>query len=136
MYLTYEEYQQMGGTLDETAFNDLEFEAECVINYYTFNRLKKETSWGKEVKLCMMYLIKNIQIGRNALDGSASNDTSAKSIASQSNDGVSISYNVLSQADIVDEAKKQQETTIHRYLNGVVNSLGQLVLYRGLYPNE
>jgi len=26
--------------------------------------------------------------------------------------------------------------TINKYLYGVKNSLGQLVLYRGIYPNE
>ena len=35
MYLTYIEYQNMGGTLAETAFTDIEFEAETIINYYT-----------------------------------------------------------------------------------------------------
>ena len=28
MYLSYLEYQEYGGTLDETAFNDLEYDAE------------------------------------------------------------------------------------------------------------
>jgi hypothetical protein len=32
MYLTYSEYQDMGGTLDEVTFNDLEFEAEALVN--------------------------------------------------------------------------------------------------------
>ena len=39
MYLAYEDYQNMGGTLDETAFNDFEFEAETIVDWYTFNRL-------------------------------------------------------------------------------------------------
>ena len=41
MYLTYEEYQAYGGQLDETSFNDLEYDAESTVNWYTFNRLKK-----------------------------------------------------------------------------------------------
>ena len=31
MYLTYEEYQNMGGTLDEATFDDYAFEAEAKI---------------------------------------------------------------------------------------------------------
>ena len=34
MYLTYADYQNMGGTLDETAFNDFEYEAETIVNWY------------------------------------------------------------------------------------------------------
>ena len=57
MYLTYAEYQTMGGTLDETTFNDLEFEAEATVNWYTFNRLKNDTTFPEELKRLMKYLI-------------------------------------------------------------------------------
>ena len=137
MYLTYEEYQNMGGTLDETAFNDVEFEAESIINYYTFNRLKNEEEQPNEVKMLMMYLIRNILTARNSMESSTSaGEVSDKTIASQSNDGVSVSYNVLSQKDILDANAVNRFSAIHRDLNGVKNSLGQLVLYRGIYPNE
>ena len=136
MYLTYEEYQNMGGNLDATTFADIEFEAESIINYYTFNRLKNEEEQSTEVKMCMMYLIRNINTARNAMDSSSSEDVSGKAIASQSNDGVSVSYNTLSQKDILEATNINQVSAIHRYLNGVKNSLGQLVLYRGIYPNE
>ena len=42
MYLAYPEYEEYGGTLDEATFRDLEFDAETEINWYTFNRLKKD----------------------------------------------------------------------------------------------
>ena len=45
MYLTYDEYQNMGGTLVETTFEEYEFTAECIVNWYTFNRLTKETTY-------------------------------------------------------------------------------------------
>ena len=38
-----------------------------------------------------------------------------------------------------DELKRMQDelqTTIQMYLNGVKNSLGQKLLYRGIYPGE
>ena len=42
MYLTYSEYQALGGGLPEQEFNNLELKAETLINWYTFNRLTKE----------------------------------------------------------------------------------------------
>ena len=39
-YLTYAEYRSLGGTLDITPFNLLEFEARRKIDIRTFNRLK------------------------------------------------------------------------------------------------
>ena len=57
MYLTYSEYQDFGGTLDETSFNDLEYDAESTVNWYTFNRLQKP-EWAailetEELKRCV-----------------------------------------------------------------------------------
>ena len=57
MYLTYAEYQSMGGTLTENIFNDYEFRAESLINYRTFNRLVNETSFPMKVKRLVKYII-------------------------------------------------------------------------------
>ena len=138
MYLTFEEYQSMGGTLDETAFDDFEFEARTQIDWYTFNRLQNETTLPEAVKRCMYSLIKLLQDKQQAmLVGGVSADGSTQAgIASQSNDGVSVSFNTLSARDLVDMSKGVIEDTVQRYLQGVMNSLGQKVLYRGVYPNE
>lgn len=138
MYLTYLEYQEMGGTLDESAFLDLEFQARSQIDWYTFNRLRNEVVYPEEVKRCIYRLI-SILSGLNdvmGINGSADENNVNKAIVSQSNDGVSISYNVLSAQDMVQNLKEQCIETINRYLQGVVNSLGQKVLYRGVYANE
>ena len=153
MYLTYAEYQNMGGTLDETTFNDFEFEAECVINWYTFDRLKKDTEFPTEVKRCMNELIKLAKLKADAMNlgsqttqttdgqGNTTTVTTLSSIASQSNDGVSISYNTVSASQVFDKLSpftkgSEIESTVKMYLQGVVNSLGRKVLYRGIYPNE
>lgn len=138
MYLTYEEYQNMGGTLDSTAFADFEFEASTQIDWYTFNRLQKDSTFPEAVKRCDYALIKMLQDRREAmLVGSTSADgTTQAGIASQSNDGVSVSFNTLSARDLVDLSKTEIEGLIQRYLQGVVNSLGRKVLYRGVYPDE
>lgn len=139
MYLTYAEYQNMGGTLDEATFNDFEFEAEALVNWYTFNRLKNDTEFPAELKRLMKHLINLAMLKANTLGSSGEEDSSAaaaKTIASQSNDGVSISYNVLSAKDLMDSIKTESAGAINMYLQGVMNEAGRLLLYRGVYPNE
>ncbi len=138
MYLTYEEYQNMGGTLDDTTFADLEFEARAKIDWWTFNRLKNEESYPEEVKRCVYKLIQLIQQAQaaSALDGESEDSGSTAGVASMSNDGVSISYNVMSASQAVELASKEMDTCIRQYLGDVRDSLGRKVLYRGLYPGE
>lgn len=139
MYLTYEEYQSMGGTADETTFDNLEFEARSKIDWWTFNRLKNEEFYPEEVQRCMFKIISLIQQKQaaSALDGEGQGSSaSTAGIASMSNDGVSISYNVMNAAQAAEEASAEIESCIRQYLGDVKNSLGQKVLYRGLYPGE
>ena len=144
MYLSFAEYQSMGGTLTQTTFNDFEFEAETVVDWYTFGRLKKfnPSDYPEALKKCMYHIIKLIE-NQAVLNGMATASTSSASdagvmttIASQSNDGVSVSYNVLSAKDLLDSNTKSVEQTIRRYLSYVVDSLGRKVLYRGIYDDE
>ena len=139
MYLLYSEYVNMGGALDETLFNELEFEAETQVDWYTFNRLQNETELPERLKRCMYALINLIYKVQQASllgdDGSGDSSINA-AVASQSNDGVSISYNVVSASEAVELSKQEIEGTIQKYLQGVMNSLGRKVLYRGLYPGE
>ena len=140
MYLTYEEYQNMGGTMDSTTFSEFEFEARCKIDWWTFNRLKNEESYPEEVKRCMYKIIKLLQqvAEASAVDGEGGDSSSSAvaGVASMSNDGVSISYNVLSASQAVEMANDEIGTCIQQYLGDVRNSLGRKVLYRGLYPGE
>lgn len=138
MYLTYEEYIQMGGTLEETAFEELEFEARTQIDYWTFNRLSNDTTFPEAVKRCMYKLITLLNDQQQALAASipATTDSTNAGIMSQSNDGVSITYNMLSAHEIVETVQDKIKTTINQYLTNVRNSLGRKVLYRGVYGNE
>lgn len=138
MYLSYAEYQAMGGTLDEATFDDYSFEAEAKINWYTFNRLKKDTTFPEEVKRCEYRLIKLLQdMAKATADGADTDGTGlVAGIASQSNDGVSVSYNTLSAKDMLETAEAQIQKTIDQYLSYVTNELGKKLLYRGMYPDE
>lgn len=138
MYLTYNEYIEYGGTLEESAFEQLEFEARAKIDYWTFNRLQKDDVYPEAVKRCMFKLIQLIEDRQKAMmlnpviqEGSVNTG-----IVSESNDGVSTSYNILSAHDLVDISQKEFEATIRMYLDGIRNSLGHRLLYRGVYPNE
>lgn len=85
-YLTYEEYVQLGGTLDETPFNILELEAQKNIDKYTFGRLKNLEQQINEVKVCIYKLI-------NLIDTYNAYENQNKSVSSENTDGYSISYN-------------------------------------------
>lgn len=139
MYLTFEEYVEMGGTLDATTFSDIAYEAESYIDWYTFNRLWNEPEIPERVKTCVYHIIglmqKEMDLDSKA-DATDSEQTGTGQIASQSNDGVSISYNIISAKDAIEMARKDVDNTIKRYLQGVTNSLGRKLLYRGIYPDE
>ena len=61
-YLTYEEYRALGGTLDLTPFNLLEFEARRNVDMWTDNRLVnlENSDIPNEVKLCIFKIVNSI----------------------------------------------------------------------------
>jgi hypothetical protein len=81
-YLTYAEYQGLGGTLVQVPFNLLEFKARKKIDLETNNRLITLETQKQEVKLCINEMI-NKYIEYSKSDG----------VSSESTDGYSISYN-------------------------------------------
>lgn len=135
MYLTYEEYTTMGGTLDEATFNNFEFEAEVFINWITFNRLKNEDTQSDEVKRTVYSLINLLMTKHSILSGSEGNSSDAPAV-SMENDGVSVTYSTLSGAELFDKLSVDARNIVLRYLNGVKNSQGKIVTYRGLYEDE
>ena len=140
MYLTYEAYTNMGGTLDETTFNEYEFTAESLIDWYTFNRLQKETEYPDKLSRLMYELIKYIQMREDALNNNITDsegNIKTGGITRQSNDGVTTEFNITSAAYLTEYfSDKKLGDMIKKCLNGVKNSLGQKLLYRGIYPGE
>ena len=98
-YLTYTEYKALGGTLTETPFNLLEFEARQNVDKYTFGRLKELGSQTQEVKLCIFKLIQ-------MLDSYNKQETQNKGVASESTDGYSVSY--ITPNTTITEAKNSE----------------------------
>lgn len=136
MYLTYAEYMVMGGTLDEIQFNNFEFQAEAQINRVTFNRLKKDSVFPEEVKRLVKYLVDLLERRYAAFSLGKKSTTEDPYITSQSNDGVSISYNGISSSDLIKLSETDSINAIKSYLEGVTNEAGHKLLYRGIYPGE
>lgn len=147
-YLTFDEYLEYGGTLDEAAFADLAYDAESEINWYTFNRLKRP-EWAyvletQELKRCMYQLIRIKQIENELLTSSVGGVGAGVAwkkeagITQETNDGVSVSYNTMSSGDIMAyvNGDKTKQDLIKKYLGSMVNDLGRQLLYRGIYRGE
>jgi len=138
MYLDFSDYQNMGGTLDFTTFDNYEYKAGTIINLYTYNRLKGETEIPESVVRCDYELIRLIQAKTGLLptvdaDGNLIN---VGTVASQSNDGVSVSYSapmMLSASEIMSSFKDEIKGIVSMYLNDEYNSRGERLLYKGVY---
>lgn len=128
-YLTYAEYRSLGGTLDITPFNLLEFEAQRKVDIATQNRLKNIESINipQEVKLCIYNLINAIDHYSTSIESATENGN----IASESIDGYSVSY-VKSAAikDIITSKSTELNDIIDTYLLGVVFN-NQHLMYLG-----
>ena len=94
MFLTFEEYKAMGGSLSETDFNRLSYRAEQTLNSYTFGRI---TIPDNRVRGCMFDLI----------DCESEKEQNA-GVKSVSNDGFSVTY------QSTQEASKAEYDIIYR----------------------
>ena len=129
-YLTYAEYRDLGGTLDITPFNLLEFEARRKIDISTSNRLKGTDSAKvpQEVKLCEYNLISSI----NNYAESITSATANGNIASETTDGYSVSYVKSSSIkDIIASKSTELDDIIRTYLLGIVFN-GEHLMYLGV----
>lgn len=122
-YLTYEEYKALGGTLDLSPFNLLEFESRRRIDIRTFNRLKEVEDIPQEVKICVYKLINSMSSYDESLNNISSN------VASENTDGYSVSY--ITPAQIIEFKSNELEDIITECLLGVVVN-GEHLLYCGV----
>lgn len=141
MYLTYAEYQNYGGDLEETVFTNLSFRAEGIINRYTYNRFKNDAEFPEELKRLVFRIINLLILADSALGINSDGAIVGKGpVNSQSNDGLSTSYNNLTASELYKLTGGSDgvaiRNTIKDYLSGVKNQSGKLVLYKGLYEDE
>lgn len=138
MYLTYDEYKEYGGALDESTFNSLIFDAQIEIDYRTFYRLEDDTVIPIKVKMCVAKIIDLLNTFTKYKKVVTNVD--APVIESQSNDGVSVKYGGYlgnTNPTDIDNISKKLNTditnVIKRYLTGEKNQSGEVLLYRGVY---
>lgn len=112
-YLTFSEYQQLGGTLSESAFKLLEFESRKEVDRLTFGRLISLPTQIEEVKLCVFKLIGVINENKST-------------IKSESIDGYSIT--LMDKKDL----KIVLNDLIDKYLSECLLDDGTPYLYRGV----
>lgn len=118
-YLTYEQYTEIGGVLEMTAFNRNIARASGMIDNATFCRIEKMSKVPENAKhLC-----------RDLIEYLSTNNVGdlAYTSRSQSAGGVSESYSVKSSSDIQEEIS----TMIYDYLGSCFTDDGVLLLYRG-----
>ena len=124
-YLTYNEYKELGGNLDITPFNLLEYEARRIIDSRTLQRLKEIEKIPQEVKMCMFSLV-------NTINGYANQSQTSKNISSESVGSYSVSYITGTQIQETINSKNAELTDIVlTYLTGVIVN-GQHVVYLGV----
>ena len=121
-YLTYEEYEALGGTLDQTPFNLLEFESRKRIDLRTQNRLKNEETIPQEVKLCIFNII-------NALKTYMNNQN--KNVQSEKVGEYSVSYGNTSIKELIQSKSTEIDDIILNDLYGVIVN-GEHVIYNGV----
>lgn len=121
-YLTYAEYQDLGGSaIGEMPFNLLEFEARRRIDESTFNRLVGGIDIPQEVKLCEFTIIDNVL---KTYDEETKRGKSSESVGSYS-----VSYSNIK--DIIEDKKSEINDIITTSLFGVVYN-GEHILYCGV----
>lgn len=126
-YLTYNEYKALGGNLDITPFNLLEYEARRKVDERTQQRLKNVNDIPQEVKMCVYALVNDLVAYSNNT-GTSDN----KNIASESVGSYSVSYITGSQIQETIKSKNAElDNTITTYLTGVVVN-GEHIIYLGV----
>lgn len=118
-YLSYAEYRQLGGNLNEMPFNMLELRARKKVDERTLGRLKNLTSQITEVKTCIYQLIESMQ---------AHEKQKSKNVSSESTDGYSVSYGTSTST----EENKQYDDIIRDYLLTCKLEDGTPYLYCGV----
>jgi hypothetical protein len=121
-YLTYQEFKGLGGALELTPFNILEFEARRRIDEITHNRMVSGENIPDQVKMCEFTIINKVL---KAYEEEISRGKSSESVGSYS-----VSYN-SDIKKIIEDKRAEIQDLILTDLYGVVYN-GEHVLYCGV----
>ena len=120
-YLTYEEYTEIGGTLDLTAFKRNIDRACGFVDLHTKSRLQSVLEVSPRTKACVRDLVEYL----------ANNVSGAKAVTSnsQSAGGVSESESYATKTD--DEINAEMLNIVYDYLATEKDDNGTPLMYRG-----
>ena len=127
-YLTYDEYEGMGGQLPAAAFSVLEFRARKAVDMLTHGRVADEQPVREAVKLAVYALVVEMDADEKraaAYDG--------REVQSMSNDGVSVTF--ASGAQGAEAARAQNaryNNVLKAFLFGEVTEDGVPLIYAGV----
>ena len=120
-YLTYEEYTEIGGTRDLTAFSRNIDRACGVVDLYTKRRLQSVISIPARAKACVRDLVEYL----------ASNVSNGKMLASKSQSAGGVSESESYGAKCIEEAGAEMMYIIYDYLICEFDDCGTPLMYRG-----
>ena len=120
-YLTYEEYQEIGGTLDLTAFERYIDRACAFVDSHTQNRLQRVFEVSRGVKACVRDLVECL----------ANNLSSGKTVTSKSQSAGGVSESESYATKTTDEINAEMLNIVYDYLATEKDDCGTPLMYRG-----
>ena len=120
-YLTYEEYTEIGGTLDLTAFNRNIDRACGIIDNATHNRIDCMADVPQRAKALCRDLVEYI----------AKNDTTETAVTSRSQSAGGVSESESYATKTADDMHGDIQNVIYDYLLNVTDDNGTPLLYKG-----
>ena len=121
IYLTYEEYSNMGGICDLTAFNRFSDRAFSIIDNATHNRVEYMADVPQRAKaLC-----------RDLVEYLARNDTTEIAVTSRSQSAGGVSESESYVTKTADDVYGDIQNMVYDYLLNVTDDKGTPLLYRG-----
>ena len=120
-YLTYEEYTEIGGTLDLTAFKRNIDRACGFVDLHTQSRLQTVLEVSQRAKACVRDLVEYL----------ANNVSGAKAVTSKSQSAGGVSESESYATKNADDVYSDIQNMIYDYLLNVTDDNGTSLLYRG-----
>lgn len=121
VYLTYDEYKEIGGTIEEAAFNRTIYRVSGIVNNATFGRIEGMITIPEEVKhLC-----------RDLVEYFANNFGSSKQVSSRSQSAGGVSESESFVIRSIEERAGEIDDMVKDYLMNVSDDMGTPLLYRG-----
>ena len=121
IYLTYEEYSNIGGICDLTAFNRFSDRAFSIIDNATHNRIEYMADVPHMAKALCMDLVEYL----------ARNDTTEIAVTSRSQSAGGVSESESYATKTSDDVYGDIQNMIYDYLLNVTDDKGVPLLYRG-----